>query len=284
MRQSSPISVYSFVTLWGLLLTLVDLGGCSELGVMLGMRTRLDKLPVTSISSSMVGKAGPITALAPGGSARLVVVATTQDGKQLVTAGAGKGNVLLDSFVFTANLAQVDKRGKVSLPADPRITDGKVPIIHIAAVGHPDVVADLDIGVRYDVPFVANLSGTDGANGIDGFNGLDGSSGTNAMSAPPDPITGMPGPQGAGGSGGSGGQAGRGGAGGLGNPNGFAGTDGFAGSDGRRGNGGAAGTIAVSVDPAAQPFQGILSLSNHSGSGQKGPAPALVIEPVLPLW
>ncbi|MGC2033109.1 MAG: hypothetical protein WA642_24055 [Steroidobacteraceae bacterium] len=215
------------------------------------------------------------------------------------------------------------------------------------------MVADLDIGVRYDVPFVANLSGTDGANGIDGFNGLDGSSGTDAMSAPPDPITGMPGPQGpggnggagdngsdggngsdgapgaavhvwlrlepgtenllqakvtggaremfylidakggslkvtadggAGGSGGTGGRAGRGGAGGLGNPNGFAGTDGFAGSDGRRGNGGAAGTIAVSVDPAAQLFEGILSLSNHSGSGQKGPAPALVIEPVLPLW
>ncbi len=122
-------NLWSSITRLALLLTLVDLGGCSELGVLLGMRTRLDKLPVTSISSSMVGKAGPITALAPGGSARLVVVATTQDGKQLVTAGAGKGNVLLDSFVFTANLAQVDKRGKVSLPADPRITDGKVPII-----------------------------------------------------------------------------------------------------------------------------------------------------------
>jgi hypothetical protein len=342
------------------LLALVSIGGCSELGVLLGVRTRLDKLPVTSISASLVGTTqsgethtGSITALAPGGSARLVIVATTQDGKQLVTAGAGKGTVLLDSYVFTASLATIGKRGKVSLPADPRITDGKVPNIHIATVGHPDVVADLDIGLRYDVPFLANLSGAGGADGFDGINGSDGLSGSDAMPGSIDPVTGLPGPQGsggngsngghggdggngwdgkpgaavqvwlrlepgpgnllqakvtggpremyylidakggslkvtadggAGGSGGTGGRAGRGGSGGSGNPNGFSGVDGFAGADGLRGNGGAAGTIAVSVDPAAQPFEGVLILSNRSGSGQQGPSPAFTITPVSPLW
>ena len=42
-----------------LVLALVELSGCSELGVLLGVRTRLDKLPVTAISASMVDKAGP---------------------------------------------------------------------------------------------------------------------------------------------------------------------------------------------------------------------------------
>jgi hypothetical protein len=170
-------------------------------------------LLVTSISASMVGKTAPITALAPGGSGRLVVVVTLQDGKQLVTAGAGKGKVLLDSFVFTPSLATIDKRGKVSLPADPRITDGKVPNIHIVTVGHP----------------------------------------------------------------------GRGGSEGTGNPNGFSGTDGLAGADGRPGNGGAAGAITVSVDPAAQPVEGVLILSNRSGSGQQGSSPTFAIGPVPPL-
>jgi hypothetical protein len=83
----------------------------------LGLRTRLDKLPVTSISASLVSKsnAQPVTSLAPGHSAQLVVVANTADGKQLVTAGAGHGKVLLDSFVFTPALLQIDSHGKVSL-------------------------------------------------------------------------------------------------------------------------------------------------------------------------
>jgi len=339
-------------------ITLVALVACSDLAVLVGLRTRLDKLPVTSISASLVGKgaAGAVTALAPGASARLVIVATTQDGKQLVTAGAGHGKVLLDSFVFTPNLVQLGKRGKVSLPADPRLSDGKVASIHIATVGHPDVVTDLDIAVRYDVAFVANFSGSGGMNGVDGNNGLDGSPGADATPSI-DPTTGLPGPVGpggnggdggaggnggngwdgapgaavhvwlrlkpgsdrvlqakvtgkgtgdardlyylidakggslkvtadggSGGEGGAGGRGGRGGPGGVGNPSGLSGRDGTRGFDGWRGNDGAAGTITVSVDPAAQQFVSILSLSNRSGSGRPGPAPIFMNEPVPPLW
>ncbi len=89
---------------------------------------------------------------------------------------------------------------------------------------------------------------------------------------------------GAGGAGGSGGRGGRGGSGGSGNPSGLSGLDGRPGFDGRAGDPGAAGTITVSVDPTAQPYEHLLVLSNHSGSGQAGPAPAIVIEPVPPLW
>ncbi len=331
------------------------LAGCSNLAVFLGLRTRLDKLPVTSISASLVtkGSVQPVTALAPGHAAQLVVVANTADGKQLVTAGAGHGKVLLDSFLFTPSVVQINSHGKVSLPADPRISEGKIANLHVDTVGHPDVVADLHIAVRYDVPFVANFSGAAGSRGFDGTDGLDGSQGSSATPSPPDPTTGLPGPEGpggnggnggnggdgsnggdgapgaavhlwlrlestsgpllqakvsgggrdlyylidptggtlkvtadggAGGAGGSGGRAGRGGLGGSGSPSGFNGLDGLPGSDGLAGAPGAAGTITVSVDPTAQPYEHLLVLSNHSGSGRPGPAPTIVIEPVPPLW
>ncbi len=193
-------------------LTLSGLAGCSDLAVRLGLRTRLDKLPVTSITASLVGKTGPaVTALAPGASAGLVIVATTQDGKQLVSAGPGHGKVLLDSFVFTPSVVQLGKRGKVSMPTDPRVSDGKVGSIHITTVGHPDVVTDLDIAARYDVAFVADFNGAAGMDGSNGSDGLDGMAGSDAMPGTPDPTTGMPGPQGSGGNGGNGSNGGDGG-------------------------------------------------------------------------
>jgi hypothetical protein len=329
--------------------------GCSNLAVFLGLRVRLDKLPVTSISASLVSKGSvqPVTALAPGQAAQLVVVANTSDGKQLITVGAGHGKVLLDSFLFTPALVQINSHGKVSLPADPRISEGKIATLHLDTVGHPDVVADLRIAVRYDVPFLANFSGAAGSKGFDGTDGLEGAQGASAMPSPPDPTTGLPGPEGPGGNGGnggnggdgsnggdgapgaavhlwlrlesasapllqakvsgggrdlyylidpnggtlkvtadggpggpggSGGRAGRGGLGGSGNPSGFSGLDGRPGSDGLAGSPGAPGTITVSVDPTAQPYEHVLVLSDHSGSGRTGPAPTFVIEPVPPLW
>jgi len=337
------------------LLAMLFCAGCSDLAVLLGLRTRLDKLPVTSISASLVAKGSsqPVTALAPGHAARLVVVANTADGKQLVTAGAGHGKVLLDSFLFTPSLVQIDSHGKVSMPADPRISEGKIATLHIDTVGHPDVVADLSVAVRYDVPFLADFSGAPGSRGFDGTDGHDGSPGSDAIPSPPDPTTGLPGPEGpggrggdggnggdgsnggngapgaavhvwlrlesasspllqakvsgggrdlyylidptggtlkvtadggAGGAGGSGGRAGSGGAGGAGSPPGANGLDGRPGFDGLPGNPGAAGTITVSIDPSAQPYQHLLAFSNQSGSGQPGPAPTIVIEPVPALW
>jgi hypothetical protein len=64
-----------------LVFVLVTLAGCSSLAVWLGLRVRLDKLPVTAVSASMVSKRGgpTVSALGPGQSARLVLIATTQE-------------------------------------------------------------------------------------------------------------------------------------------------------------------------------------------------------------
>ena len=126
--------------------TLVPLAlvGCTSIEVAVGLKTRLENVPVTSLAVALT----PGPALAPGGSARLVVTANTADGKKLVTEGPGRGTVLYGSFVFTATVAQVDKQGVVSLSADPRLSDGQTPKIHITVIGHPDVVADIDVPVH----------------------------------------------------------------------------------------------------------------------------------------
>jgi hypothetical protein len=148
------------------------LGGCGSIEVALGLRTRLDKVPVAALSASLSPEA-----LSPGESGRLVIVATTTDGKAMATVGAGHGKVLFDSFTFDASVAAVNKKGVVSLSADPRISDGRMPHVRISAIGHPEVVAELDIPVRYDAAFTAHFSGRPGFNGTSGLDGLSGSDG-----------------------------------------------------------------------------------------------------------
>jgi hypothetical protein len=181
---------------------LAALPGCGSIEVALGLRMRLDKVPVTALSASL----SPGPGLSPGKSGRLVITAITGDGKQFVTVGAGRGKVLFDSFTFDATVATVNKKGKVSLPADPRLSEGMVPHIRILVNGHPDVVGDLDIAVRYDVAFTANFLGTAGSRGFDGSNGLDGSAGSNGSTDPTNPSAGGNGTNGSdGGDGGNGG-------------------------------------------------------------------------------
>lgn len=180
-----------------LLAAVVMVSGCSSIEVGLGLRIRLSKLPVTGLSATL----SPVPALAPGKSAPLIIVATTADGNQLVSVGAGQGKVLFDSFTFDTTIAQVNKKGIVSMPADPRVSEGQLPHIRITVVGHPDVVADLDVPLRYDVNYVAHF---DGAAGFDGTSGLDGLSGSNGSDAFAD-ANGNLGPGGNGGNGGNGG-------------------------------------------------------------------------------
>lgn len=151
--------------------------------------------------------------------------------------------------------------------------------------------------------------GGDGGNGTDGGNGQDGGSGGHA---PPvqiqmrveqgthpllqffvqagshkryylvDPNGGslsIRADGGAGGSAGRGGHGGHGGSGGMGTPsgsNGRDGSDGHAGFDGSPGKG---GKITVTYDPSAQPYLGVLHLSNRNG-----PKPEMDQASVSPLW
>jgi hypothetical protein len=193
------------------LLTL--LVGCSAVAQFLGLRIRLDKIPVTALSASLVDKSGaPLAALGPGQSARLVIVATGSDGKPYPSVGAGHGKVALDNYTIAATLVTLGKRGSVSLPSDPRVSEGKIGHLHIVSVAHPGVKADLDIAVRYDIAYAADFSGADGMNGTDGTAGLDGLAGSDGIAGTPDPVTGLSaqGPGGNGGNGSNGGDGGNG--------------------------------------------------------------------------
>jgi len=135
-----------------------------------------------------------------------VAVATTADGKQLVTEGAGHGKVLWDSFDLEPTIAQVIKKGVVTLPADPRTSEGGMPHLRIRVKGHPEISAEIDIPVRYDANFVANFSGADGATGSSGFDGTSGSDGADGSTDPKNPAPGGDGGDGSpGGDGGDGG-------------------------------------------------------------------------------
>ena len=206
--SSAPLLASSRIGV--LLIGLVALAGCTDLAVGLGLRTRLDKVPISSASASLVSDRDhtTVSALGPGQSAELVVVALDPKGERFVTAGAGGGKVLLDSYVIEASLVTIDKNGKVALPADPSLSEGKEGHLRVTLVGHPDVATQLDIPVRYDIAYLANFSGADGLSGVDGFPGLDGSAGADAPLPMVDPVTGQTGTQGSGGRGSDGGNGG----------------------------------------------------------------------------
>jgi hypothetical protein len=178
------------------------LAGCSSIAVSLGLRIRLDQIPVTAVSASLVDKRGAaVAALGPGQSARLVVIATASDSKQYASVGAGHGKVALSNYTITPTIVTVDKHGSVSLSSDPRLSEGKAAHLHIVPVTHQSVSADLNIPVRYDIPYVANFSGADGEPGIDGTDGMDGSAGADGTPGTTDSVTGATTLQGPGGNG-----------------------------------------------------------------------------------
>jgi hypothetical protein len=186
-------------------LAAVAMSGCMAIKLALGIRTRLDNKPVTSISASIDAPGG----VGPGQSTRLIIVADTSDEKQLVTVGPGKGKVLFSSFTYTGTLASIGKRGVVTLVDDPRLIEGHTPRVHIVTIGHPGATADLDIPVRYDVPFTADFTGAVGFTGSAGSAGSDGASGSEGSTDPKNPCAGGDGNNG--GDGGDGGEGGDGG-------------------------------------------------------------------------
>jgi hypothetical protein len=144
-------------------------------------------------------------AIAPGEKLGLVVNFTQPNGKPLVTEGQGKGKVLWKDLSVTPSVVTADQKGNITLPHDPRKSDGKMAHVVVTAPSHPDLHAELDIPITYDYNFVANFSGAPGSsgfNGADGMNGADGSPGSI------DPNNPSPGGNGGNGTNGSDGQDG----------------------------------------------------------------------------
>jgi hypothetical protein len=319
------------------LASLLALSGCSTIQVKLGMRVELAKLPVTTMVASQYHHPG----IGPGEKKSLVVTFTEPDGKVFVTSGKGKGKVQWKDLAVVATVVSVNKSGVLSLPADPRVSDGKTGHVAITVPSHPDLKAELDIPLRYNYAFKASYSGMNGSSGTNGLDGMAGSSGSMGSMDPDNPSAGGDGgngsdgtdgsnggdggngpdvqvvvavqagaqpllqigvtpsggkeqyflvdPQGgsltvssdggAGGSGGKGGAGGAGGSGGMGSPSGSNGSSGMAGHDGSNGSDGNGGSIAVTYDPAVQPYLAAIKLSNPGG-----PKPVLKAAAVAPLW
>ncbi|HEY6351084.1 MAG TPA: hypothetical protein VI636_16900 [Candidatus Angelobacter sp.] len=187
---------------------LLALNGCAAVKVKLGMRVYLEKTPVASIAASLPNGPG----VAPGEKSPLVVTVTQPDGKVLQTEGKGGGKVLWQDLQVTATLVSANKKGVVSLPRDPRLSDGKIAHVSITVPSHSDVhSAELDIPVRYNYKYSANFSGSSGSSGMNGSDGLDGTSGSSGSMDPNNPSPGGNGSDGSNGSdgqdGGSGGDA-----------------------------------------------------------------------------
>ncbi len=179
--------------------------GCAGLQVKLGMKVNLAKIPVTSIDIKQA--AGP--GIGPGQRSALIVEVRQPDGKMLYTEGAGNGTVMWRDLVVTSTVATVNKKGVLTLPKDPRKSDGSMPHVVITAPSHPELHAELDIPLRYDYPFAANFSGSPGSSGSNGSDGSNGSSGSSGSMDPANPSAGGDGTNGGNGSdGGDGGPGG----------------------------------------------------------------------------
>jgi len=153
---------------------LLVLAGCSSIRVKMGSRVLIAPLPIASMQASMYNHPG----VGPGEKKSLVVTFTQPDGTVLVTEGKGKGKILWKDLAVTATVVSVNSKGVLSLPSDPRLSDGKTGHVTITVPSHPDLKADLDIPLRYNYAFAARYSGFDGSKGIDGTAGIDGTSGS----------------------------------------------------------------------------------------------------------
>jgi hypothetical protein len=187
--------------------SLLILCGCSTIQIKLGWKVSLAKSDISTLQASQYKHPG----IGPGEKSSLIVEFTQPDGKILVTQGKGKGKVLWSDLAVTATVVSVNKKGVLTLPADPRVSDGKTGHVTITVPSHPGLHADLDIPLRYNYKFVANYSGANGSNGSNGLSGNDGFSGSPGSLDPNSPSPGGNGGDGSsgsnGGDGGNGGDA-----------------------------------------------------------------------------
>src|SRR6202790_3373617 len=297
--------------------SLLALSGCTPIKVRLGMKVYLDQTPVTSIAASLPNGSG----IAPGEKSPLVVVVTEPDGKVLQTEGAGHGKVLWKDLTVTPSVVTANQKGIVSLPHDPRKSEGKLGHVTITIPSHPDLRAELDIPVRYNYAFTSNFSGSSGSSGMSGSDGMAGSSGSmgsnggdgaNGGDAPPvevrvafrsgsnpllqvsvsaagkqklylvDPRGGSLTVRADGGAGGAGGRGGRGGQGGSGGMGTPSGSSGSNGSDGRSGFDGSLGKGGSITVTYDPQVKPFLGTIRLSNKG--GPPPVFKEEPVAALW
>src|SRR6185312_11866261 len=291
---------------------ILTLSGCA----VFQQRVDLKKVPIVSIQATQANGPG----ITPGDKSPLVVTVVQPDGKALTTEGKGHGTVRWKDLAVSSTVAAVNTKGVLTLPGDPRVSEGQLPHVSITVPSHPDVhAAELDVPLRYDRNYSVSFSGapgssgSDGMNGTDGTNGTDGGNGDNGSDGPPvrvlvalhqaasgpllqvsvssgqtqkfflvDPHGGSITITSAGGAGGSGGKGGRGGRGGSG---GIGSPSGSSGSDGLSGRDGMDGWPGKG---------GLIFVTYDPGAkpyvgaiqlrNPSGPPPVIKEAPIGPLW
>jgi hypothetical protein len=155
------------------LLVMLTSMGCTPIQVWMGWRVRLEKTPIASVAAIL-----PQGAIAPGDKAPLVVAVVSPDGTTFQTEGVAGGKVLWADLQLSSTVAAVSPKGMVSLPSDPRLSDGRTPHVTVTVPSHPGLQAELDIPLRYDRDFSSRFSGSPGLPGMSGTDGTDGMSGS----------------------------------------------------------------------------------------------------------
>jgi hypothetical protein len=208
--MSAAIGVYSQSRLYFMIRlaficsVALAMSGCSTIKVWMGTRVRLEKTPVVSLQANL--PQGP--EMFPGEKTPLVVTVMKPNGEVLLTEGAGEGKVLWEDIQVASNIVTVNPDGIVTLPIDPRISDGKTPHLSITVPSHPGIHTELDIHLRYNQSFISDFSGHAGRSGMDGTDGMSGSSGNSGSTDALNPSSGGDGSNGSDGSDGSDGRPG----------------------------------------------------------------------------
>lgn len=199
MKQEggSPYIVASRVFVIALSMVLITvLNGCAFPKGRFGQKFDLSKIPVSSIQANLPQGSG----ISPGEKSPLVVTLIEPDGKILYTQGAGRGTVRWKDLKVEASVVRVNQKGIVSLPRDPRLSDGKTGHIRVTVPIYPELHAELDIVPRYDRVYEADFSGRNGMDGLNGMDGSDGMSGSTGSFDPNNPSSGGDGTDGSDGS------------------------------------------------------------------------------------
>jgi hypothetical protein len=267
----------------------------------MGMRMNVAKLPVNQMEVHLNKAQG----VGPGQKASLVVTFAGPNGHTWATEGAGRGAIMWEALTITSTVVAYNNDGTVSLPLDPRLSDGKTGHVVVTLAFNPALRAEADIPTRYDQAWYADFNGGSGSSGSHVPGLRDGLSGGNApdvtirlvmhpvanpgdrrlIEAEVEPEYGQetfylidP-------DGGSLSVSANGGPGGAGVSSDSAGVDregiavtgrGLSGSDGPRGRG---GKITVIFDPAVGAYLSVLQLSNLGG-----PEPVFKSQHLGPLW
>lgn len=139
----------------------------------MGNDQTLEGLEVTRLTLQLYGA----NSLCPGQKTPVIAKVRLKDGRELVTAGAGKGSLLWTEFIGEMDGGNFFPDGAVELHSDPRVTRNRPAGLLVYAKRRPELSATLSFEARYDCTFVVDTSGADGTNGTAGPTGGAGKSG-----------------------------------------------------------------------------------------------------------